>query len=211
LDRSRETPLTALCPIDVMRNTLGVGPCQYILDVEGLPSEGNPTPDAVMAWVERQFERGKERQAADEIRSRLASVIEHAMCAEGRIRRYLACAREVAPRDSREVPADVRSLCVTVKELETAAAGEPSDLKRLAELTETVTSLIGKPNAAAACRAAGGEMRRIGAAQDRALSKCRMLARWLVQQCRMWAARDPAAAERANAIRARVEKVLQGK
>jgi len=35
-DRVKQTPLTALTLVDVMRDTLGAGPCQYILDLEGL-------------------------------------------------------------------------------------------------------------------------------------------------------------------------------
>src|SRR5205807_8359179 len=35
LNRLAETPVTSYTPVDIVRNTLGVGPCQYILDVEG--------------------------------------------------------------------------------------------------------------------------------------------------------------------------------
>ena len=35
-DRVKQTPLAALTLVDVMRDTLGTGPCQYILDLEGL-------------------------------------------------------------------------------------------------------------------------------------------------------------------------------
>ncbi len=36
LERNTDTPLTKFCMTDVMRNTLGVGPCQYIIAAEGL-------------------------------------------------------------------------------------------------------------------------------------------------------------------------------
>ncbi|MGA2616195.1 MAG: hypothetical protein ABSF26_01220 [Thermoguttaceae bacterium] len=35
-DRLKQTPLDALTLVDVMRDTLGTGPCEYILDLEGL-------------------------------------------------------------------------------------------------------------------------------------------------------------------------------
>ena len=60
MDRDRATPLTTFCPMDVLRNTLGVGPCQYILQTEGLGAE--VTPDSVMTWVEKQFPRRKRRK-----------------------------------------------------------------------------------------------------------------------------------------------------
>ena len=35
-DRVKQTPLGALTLVDVMRDTLGTGPCEYILDLEGI-------------------------------------------------------------------------------------------------------------------------------------------------------------------------------
>ena len=35
-DREKETPLATFTPVDIVRNTLGVGPCEYVLDREGL-------------------------------------------------------------------------------------------------------------------------------------------------------------------------------
>ena len=88
MDRNRETPLTAFCPIDVLRNTLGVGPCQYILQTEGLASEANPTPDNVMTWVEQQFRRKKQQKAAEEIRDLLGQMVEHVGHVQTRIEQY---------------------------------------------------------------------------------------------------------------------------
>jgi hypothetical protein len=36
MDRAETTPVEVLVPVDVVRQTLGVGPCEYILDKEGL-------------------------------------------------------------------------------------------------------------------------------------------------------------------------------
>ena len=62
LDRSRATPLASFCPIDVLRSTLGVGPCQYILQTEGLAADANPTPDSVMTFVENAIQAGRGRR-----------------------------------------------------------------------------------------------------------------------------------------------------
>ena len=88
MDRSQATPLTTFTPIDILRGTLGVGPCQYILQTEGLASDANPTPDNVMTWIEKQFSRKKEKKAADEIRERLAQMVEHVGQAQARIDQY---------------------------------------------------------------------------------------------------------------------------
>jgi hypothetical protein len=39
LNRLVDTPVDGYTPVDVVRNTMGVGPCQYILDVEGQKQE----------------------------------------------------------------------------------------------------------------------------------------------------------------------------
>jgi hypothetical protein len=39
IHRVKETPLDAFTVVDVMRNTLGVGPCEHILDLEGQKAE----------------------------------------------------------------------------------------------------------------------------------------------------------------------------
>jgi len=41
LDRISETPVSVFTPIDIMRNTLGQGPCEYVLDLESVA----PRPD----------------------------------------------------------------------------------------------------------------------------------------------------------------------
>ena len=95
MDRNRATPLTTFCPMDVLRNTLGVGPCQYILQTEGLATDANPTPDNVMTWVEKQFSRKKEKKAAEEIREQLDQMVEHVGHAQARIDEYGRFAGEV--------------------------------------------------------------------------------------------------------------------
>ena len=42
LQRTRRTPHTAQLPEDVLRQALGSGPCEYLLDLEGLKTQGRP-------------------------------------------------------------------------------------------------------------------------------------------------------------------------
>ena len=39
ITRLAQTPVTSYTPVDIVRNTLGVGPCQHLLDVEGQKQE----------------------------------------------------------------------------------------------------------------------------------------------------------------------------
>ncbi len=40
LERVAETPMTVFMPVDLMRQTLGEGPCEYVLDVAGIKPRG---------------------------------------------------------------------------------------------------------------------------------------------------------------------------
>lgn len=48
VDRRKETPLTEVTPTDIMRDSLGQGPCGYVLDLEGLSGmKGGGTREAL--------------------------------------------------------------------------------------------------------------------------------------------------------------------
>jgi hypothetical protein len=217
LDRTRETPLTVFTPVDVMRSTLGVGPCQYILEAEGLASQDNPTPDQVMTWVEKQFRKKKDKEAEAEIRDRLKAMVELVGRTEMRVKRYADSVpemRKVLDGEAKTpaVAEAAQSLRATLDSLEeTIRAGRamPPGAAQAGPLAGRVAGLIGKDGAAAECQKLAAEVRAIGAAQDRTLSKCRMAVRWLIAQCRTMADGDPSQAEAAKRFRERAEKVLQ--
>jgi len=95
IDRSRGTPLTTILPMDVLRSTLGVGPCQYILDAEGLGGDEPAPPDAVLAWLERLITKRRAARSAEEIEERLDVMLNHLAAARARIDDYAAFGREV--------------------------------------------------------------------------------------------------------------------
>jgi hypothetical protein len=216
IDRTRATPLTVFCPMDVLRNTLGVGPCQYILQSEGLAGETNPTPDEVMNWVEKQFAGKKEKRAAGEMREQLAAMVEHVGRTQARIGQYAALAGRLdgllaAQSGSGPSAETVRVLRSLVDRLKQAAAEDPAGAKpaqQAAKLADEILRLVGKPNALDKCRGLGGEVRRLGAAQERALANSRMAVRWLRQQARTTAT-DPPSAALAARIQDEAERTLQ--
>ena len=182
LDRTRATPLTEFTPVDILRNTLGVGPCQYILETEGLASADNPTPDQVMTWVEKQLKKKGGKDAADDIRERLKAMAELVGRTEARIKRYADFAaemRELLASDNSETGLKLKA---TTEALAKAAADGLAATQppgRVAKLADAVAGLIGKDTAAADLAAPAADLRSIGAAQDRALAKSRMAVRWM--------------------------------
>jgi hypothetical protein len=216
IDRTPATPLTAFCPIDVLRNTLGVGPCQYILQTEGLAAEGDPTPANVMNWVEKQFDKKRDRKQADEIRQLLDQMTEHARHAQKRIEHYAAAAREIqalipAPQSGRSDNSATQSLCGTAAYIQEVlrAEGVPGAAARSAELADRVVAMIGREDGAAECRRLGIELRALGSLQDRTLARCRMGLRWLREQTRLVALGEPQEAEWAIKIQSRVRQALE--
>jgi len=188
LDRSRETPLTVFCPIDILRETLGTGPCEYILAVEGLGSPENPTPDDVTRWVERLFERGRAAKNADLIRERLDLMCGHVERTLARIAEYekfAAGLRALCRERSRERL--VRRLLVLLDELERQiadgrrAAGSLEETKRLARrLGQLAVARGPAEEAQGICE----RLRATGAALRTTLARCRLAARRIEQWAR---------------------------
>jgi len=219
LDRSRATPLTVFCPIDVMRNTLGVGPCQYILAMEGLGSEAPATPDLATRWIEKQFKRKRDKRYAAEIKERLDQMAHHIQRAEARIEQYgefarrvrKLCAKEERNEDVADVARELRGLA-TGLDLIIHLGREPLETSRSARrLTGAMAALIGRKDALAECQRLGAQLRAIGADQDRTLARCRMAVRRLKQQCRMIAARGSQAAGLARKVQSQAEQMLRKK
>jgi len=190
LDRSRATPLTTILPIDILRGTLGVGPCQYVLALEGLGSDAPATPAAVTEWVEKQFERGRDGRSAEEIRERLSAMLTHVRCAHARIEDYAAFgrqARAACGQAGTAAPAAeaARAALAVCDRLDydlargREAMKSPEEAARLAAAME---GLIGRAGALDECRCLGEALRGIGHAQDATLARCRMAVR-RIREC----------------------------
>jgi hypothetical protein len=216
IDRSRETPLTVLCPVDVLRDVLGVGPCRYILEAEGLGGEGGSTPDEVTGWVERQFSRGRDGRGAEQIRERLGAMGEHLVRTAARIRQYAGWAEEVralAPAEGAAAAGPVQGMIRILDDLRRDLADGENAVKAPAlagPIVERIEALIGREGAAGEVGRLGERLRDLGAGQDRVLARCRMAARRLEAWARM-AAGAPDLADLAAAVRTRAEAMLRGK
>lgn len=212
IDRTDSTPLTAILPTDVMRNTLGVGPCQYILAVEGLSAEGDPTPNNVMNWIEKQFEQKKETKAADDIKERLDQMNRHVAEARTRIERYgefAAWTRNFLSGKSGAEP--YTSIVGDLSRFVEAGTMPTVSPERTKQLAAAVLALIGKENAPAECRRIGKQLRAIGVIQDGAMARCRMAVRRLKQEGRTVAANQPHNARLAQEVQRLAGQMLQKK
>ena len=219
IDRSRATPLTVFCPIDVMRAALGVGVCQYVLAVEGLASDGQATPTQAARWLERVFGRGRDKRQADEVRQRLAEMTRHVRRVDERIASYVAVAGALAERCRREASSpnaararlarDVRRLLATTVAARPVEPGRGASTERIAG---QIAGQIGRRGAAGAVRALLAALPEIEAAQDRRLAVARQAFRRVRQRCRTIEADGSApAVTLAREIRRQADRVLRTK
>ncbi len=227
IDRSRATPLRVFCPIDILRNTLGVGPCQYILEKEGFGSELYPTADQVTGWVENLFKKKKEKQATAQIGERLKQMVEHMRQTQTRIRQYGDFARQMRRLKDKQEPN--KAVVAALGKPAVSLAGKLWDIvddleqnivirseamrpcESASLLADKIIALIGQRDALGQCQKLGSQIRAIASVQDRTLSKCRMAVRRIKQECIMVAGREPQAADFAGELQQMAEQMLQKK
>lgn len=214
IDRSRATPLTAILPIDVLRSTLGVGPCQYILALEGLGSDdAPPTPAAVTEWVEKQFARKRDAKSAEEIGQRLDAMLAHLAAARARIDEYAAfggrlraaCEPAAGEEATAETAKTVLAICDRLDRDLARGRAAMKTPGEAAGLVRQIVALIGQDGGAAAVGPPAAALRDIGHAQDQTLARLRMAARRAEAACRH--AEDGLAAK----VRAMAEGMLRRK
>ena len=178
-----------MLPIDVLRNTIGVGPCQYLLQAEGLFTDDDPTPAAVLDEVERLFSRRRDRQSSEEIQQRLEQAVAHIGAVQARLGHYATEVKRLQAivdgqwqdTASQQSPA-LASMCEAFEHLSPVlfeASSRTDAVQRARSSATAIVGLIGKPNALDDVRQQGEVMRQIGAAQDRALANSRHLFRVL--------------------------------
>jgi hypothetical protein len=202
LERDRTTPFTAFCVRDIMKNTLGVGPCEYVADKEGL---NEATPASVVEWAKKLFEKKKDVSSADEIAERLSLMQAHMKHMQERIVGY----RELAGRlkgiaaGSAGDPAlsnAVGMVLALVEQLDGQMRAEPGAMQTPDEvaavagaLAKKIVALIGKPDMAVECGRIGRDIEAIGEQQDRTLANGRMAAKWIMARCIDFGVANPAA------------------
>jgi len=194
LERIRRTPLTALCVTDLMRRALGVGPCRYVLDAEGLAGEAPATADDVTRWLSRLIERGRAKEQAAGIGRRLAAMKAHFAAADARIGEYLDAARALRTRCTErggEPPlkelsrALVGILDETIAEASACSKASPS--AEATRLADELAGLVGREGAAERSAGVCKRLRALGAGQARVLGRCRQGLRRVRAFCRGYA------------------------
>ncbi len=222
INRVEATPLEEFTVVDIMRATMGVGPCEYILDIEGQKKnfEGRPTC-ASRTILDEIYSRREQKEKREEVQRTLDEVIAFVRHIRNRINAYAAFGHEM------------------ISWLDQQKTGYPGLEDMLGQFQDT-TRRIGKfidqrehqikppeyaselvndfrqnlvdyegEDAAAKCKKITAALVDIGGNQDELVGECRMVVKILRQQAAMAMAADPRAAAVAQEVRRRTQQMLR--
>jgi hypothetical protein len=222
IGRVRETPLDVYTVTDVVRDTLGVGPCEYILDLEGQKARregvatcptrdllddiyGTGQPTARRAEVEKALENVV--IFIKHIRSR----IEHYIDVGHEVQAYLKEQKQAHP----ELAQPIDSLMSTAGEIDARFAARQRVIKTPKEAEEMAdkfrATLLGYegPDAVDKCKAITAAWVEIGGNQDNLVGECRLAVKVLHQRAGLIMAQDPRMAEISREVRRRCQEALK--
>jgi hypothetical protein len=96
ITRLAETPVLSYTPVDIVRNTLGVGPCQHLLDVEGQKQEhvGRATCH-VRTLLFEVYGAGQQKAKRKEIENYLGDALDFVTHIRNRILAYVAFGKDL--------------------------------------------------------------------------------------------------------------------
>lgn len=222
IGRVKQTPLDRLAVVDVVRQTLGVGPCEYILDVEGQGAamKGRATC-ATRDLLGGIYERRQQKQKRPEIEQALDDVLTFVTHIRGRIEDYRTFGGELlvyldgqkkARPELIEFIADMQRLTGRIEANVQKRRPQIQSVAYVADLTDkfrrTLLDYQGD-DALKKCQAITQAIVIVGANQDELVGESRMAVKNLRQAAGLAMAIDPRTAEVAQEIRRRTQKVLR--
>ena len=222
INRVEGTPSDAWTVVDVMRNSLGVGPCEYVLDLEGQKDSwpGEATC-GVRDTITPIYERGEQVAKKAEVDKTIDAGLYFVRYIRGRInqyvafghelRNYIAVKRRSSPRQAKLLyELDRLALQIDVR---VAARRKymrtPEDVAKMnKEFRRDVLGYEG-PDAMERCKTYTKALVRVGSNQDELVGECRWVVKALRQRAGILVATDPKFGPIARHVRELTEKVLR--
>jgi hypothetical protein len=222
INRVEKTPLDAYTVVDIMRNTLGVGPCEYILDLEGQRSQNRGRATcSVRDELRAIYAKNQQKQQ----RERVLKVLEEGLIfvkhIRGRITRYvdfghkmrdyLAAQKKAHP----ELAGAVDELDLIALELDKRVSARAAKIKNpahVAAMNEDFRKNVLEdysPQALEKCKKYSQALVEIGDNQDELSGECRWVVKALRQKAGLLMAQNPGLAPIAAEVRARTQEALR--
>jgi hypothetical protein len=222
INRLEETPLAEFTIVDVMRATLGVGPCEYILDIEGQKKtfEGRPTC-ASRTILDGIYAKGQQKPKRDEVKKTLDEVHAFVRHIRGRIESYVVFGHDVRAylEEEKKARPELAGILSEMQEVTRRIDGYVERKKGGIKTPEYASSLVEEfrttlvdhegGDALAKCKRITAALVDIGGNQDELVGECRMVVKVLRQRAAVAMAADPRLAPVARELRRRTQQMLR--
>ncbi len=222
INRLEATPLDEYTVVDIMRATMGVGPCEYILDVEGQKKafQGRPTC-ASRTILDGIYGKKEQKPKHDEVVRTLDEVIAFVRHIRARIEDYVAFGHDMVAflEDQKKAQPELAGILsemqTTTRKIDDYLARRKEGIKppeystRLVEdFRATLVDYEGD-DALAKCKKTTAALVGVGGNQDELVGECRMVVKILRQRAAMAMAADPRMAPVAREVRSRTQQMLR--
>lgn len=222
LGRVNATPLDAFSVVDIVRATLGVGPCEYILDLEG--QKGQYKGVATCANRDKLnpiYEKKQQVERKPEVEKSLADVIIFIRHIRSRVEIYRDFSHEIQDylaaqkKGHPELEASLNELDALAKVIDTRYAARREKIKTPDEAAAMVEAFRKDglndvtSGAYEKCKHFTASIVEIGDNQDELAGECRLAVKILRQKAALVQAAEPRMADVAREVRARSQKVLR--
>jgi hypothetical protein len=222
INRVKHTPLDVYTVVDVMRNTLGVGPCEHILDLEGQKSEykGQATC-AVRDTLTPIYQNNRQKQQRDKIDRTLDEGLMFVKHIRGRITRYVEFGKKMRQYLAEQKKAHpeladfIGEMDNLIREIDDRVAARAAKIKtpeHVARMNEDFRKQVldyDGPDALRRCQVYTRALVEIGDNQDELSGECRWVVKTLRQRAGILMALNGRVAPIASEIRARTQEVLR--
>jgi len=222
INRLPATPLATFTFVDIVRATLGVGPCEYILDVEGQKkkAEGRPTCYS-RNKINDIYTNKQQKEKRAEVEQALDDVLAFMRHIRTRIEGYATFGHETLAwlDEQKKDRPDLAGFCsemeVPARRIDAAvekkkeAIQTPEYAAQLVEEFRTTLVNYEGDDALAKCKKITAGFVAIGGPQDELVGECRLAVKILRQKAALAMAVDPRTAPVAKELRRRTQAALR--
>jgi hypothetical protein len=222
INRLPETPADRFTVVDIMRNTLGVGPCEHILDVEGQKQQLKGRATCSVQVELNQMYQAKEQKArkgdAESFLKQGETFVAHI---RSRIHGYADYGHrmlELIAAKKKEQPGLSPTLAPLEKllgEIDASIALKMDRIKTPDEHAKMFAQFRAElldydgPDALEKCKAWTAALVSVGGTQDELVGHCRWVVKNVRQKAGLIMVQDPKAASIATEVRAKAQEVLR--
>ncbi len=222
INRVKETPAETFTVVDVVRSTLGMGPCEYILDLEGQKENNRGINTcSVRDRFNEIFPKGQQKEKRKEMEKLLDDTLAFVTHIRKRIEEYLEFARTLRGwlGEQRKKRPELERFLAEVEEIVTEIEAREAVRRDKMKTPAWVAQLnddfrknglgLEGPEAVEKAKKYGQALTEVGDNQDELVGECRWIVKTVRQKAGLAMATDPKAAGAAEEIRAMTQKILR--